>query len=235
MKAVQAVLFEPVGCLAEFAAAEFDDAAAEIFAAADISTQDSGLAGSRAYWRLMGLIEPTYHRLAAPLLARLEACDIAAVERAELYEDVKPSLERLRSAGTAAYIASSLSRAAVTRFVGRFSLEALFAGIVAREDAAGVMARPLRQAIDRFALDPLRTIHLVDNATSLEMTKQQGIGALVMINDYDEGRALADCKPAGGLVSLAELADALQLIEQRSGLRVTTRIPNKPFELFEPG
>ena len=56
-----------------------------------------------------------------------------------------------------------------------------------------------------------------------------------MINDYDEGRALAERSPAGGIVSLAELADALQLIEQRSGLRSSARMPHKPFELFEPG
>ena len=67
------------------------------------------------------------------------------------------------------------------------------------------------------------------------MTKPLGVNALLMINDYDEGRALAERSPAGGVVSLAELSDALQLIEQRSGLRSAARMPLKPFELFEPG
>jgi beta-phosphoglucomutase-like phosphatase (HAD superfamily) len=235
VEAIQAVLFEPVGCLAEFAATDFDAAAVELFAAADAATEDSAVPGSRAYWRLMGLIEPRYDNLAAPLAARLEEREVAAVDRAELYEDVRPSLEKLRDAGTGAYLVSSLSRTAIARFLDRFSLAGLFAGVIAREDAEGVMARPLRHAVDRLALDPARIIYLVDHAVALELTKQQSINALLMINDYDEGRALAERSPAGGLVSLAELADALRLIEQRSGLRGTARMPHKPFELFEPG
>jgi hypothetical protein len=57
---------------------------------------------------------------------------------------------------------------------------------------------------------------------------------MLMINDYDEGRALAERNPAGGIVSLAELPDALRLIEQRSGLRAPSRAPRAPFELFDP-
>jgi hypothetical protein len=56
-----------------------------------------------------------------------------------------------------------------------------------------------------------------------------------MINDYDEGRALAERNPAGAIVSLAELGDALRLIEQRSGMRSSSRPPLAPYELFEPG
>jgi hypothetical protein len=55
-----------------------------------------------------------------------------------------------------------------------------------------------------------------------------------MINEYDEGRALAERNPAGGIVSLAELPDALRLIEQRSGIRAPSRPPLAPFELFDP-
>jgi hypothetical protein len=36
------------------------------------------------------------------------------------------------------------------------------------------------------------------------------------------------------IVWRAELADALRLIEQRSGLRHTPRPPLEPFELFDP-
>jgi len=224
-------MFEPVGCLAEFRVDEFNVAARELFA----STADTAATGSQAYWRLLGLIDQGYAAIPAPSLARLEELELAAVENAELYEDVGPSLEKLRSSGVSAYLVSSLSRRAVARFIERFSLAALFAGTVAREEAQGVMARPLRHAIDQAALDPRRFIYLVDTAAALDMAKQLGLHALLMINDYDEGRALAERSPAGGVVSLAELADALLLIEQRSGLRSAARMPLKPFELFEPG
>jgi hypothetical protein len=49
-----------------------------------------------------------------------------------------------------------------------------------------------------------------------------------MINDYDEGRALAERSPAGVVVSLAELADPLVVIERRAGLRGAERMPLKP-------
>lgn len=230
MEAIQAVLFEPVGCLAEFPSEEFNIAAQELFA----STAEAARSGSQAYWSLLSLLEQG-GAIAAPNLARLEALELAAVERADLYEDVIPSLAKLRAAGVSAYLVSSLSRRAVARFIERFSLADSFAGSVAREDAQGVRARPLRRAIEQASLDPKRIIFLVDTAEGLEMTKQQGVNALLMINDYDEGRALSERNPAGGVVSLAELADALQLIEQRSGLRSSGRMPLKPFELFDPG
>jgi hypothetical protein len=55
-----------------------------------------------------------------------------------------------------------------------------------------------------------------------------------MINDYDEGRMLAERSPAGGIVSLAELPDFLRLIEQRSGLSTQSRAPRQPYDLFDP-
>jgi len=96
------------------------------------------------------------------------------------------------------------------------------------------MAKPLRSAIDQSGLDPALLMALVDTAEALAMTKQLGLNAMLMINDYDEGRALAERSPAGGIVSLAELADALRLIEQRSGIRASSRPPLAPFELFDP-
>jgi beta-phosphoglucomutase-like phosphatase (HAD superfamily) len=231
LDAIAAVMFEPVGCLAEFRTEEFNLAARELFGSAG----DIAGGGSQVYWRLIGLIDQARGGLAAPGLARLEALELAAVESAELYEDVRPSLEKLRSTGVGAYLVSSLSRRAVGRFIERFALADLFAGSVAREDAQGVAAGPLRHALALASIDPQRIIYLVDTAEALAMTKQLGANALLMINDYDEGRALAERGPAGGVVSLAELADALQLIDQRSGLRGSTRMPLKPFELFEPG
>jgi hypothetical protein len=84
--------------------------------------------------------------------------------------------------------------------------------------------RPLHLASDRAAIDPTRTIYRVDTAAGLEMSKQQGMYTLLLINGYDEGRVPAERNPAGGIVSLAEMADALRLVDQRWGLRTTARI-----------
>jgi beta-phosphoglucomutase-like phosphatase (HAD superfamily) len=229
--AIAAILFEPVGCLAEFRAHEFEVAARELFG----SSAESATSGSEAYWRLLGSIEQAGGTTDPGRHARLVELELAAVAQAELYEDVVPSLEKLRSAGARCYLVSSLSRLAQTRFIERFSLADLFAGSVSREEGNGVMAQPLRHAIAQLSLDPRQVIYLVDTAEALEMSKQVGLNALLMINDYDAGRALAERSPAGGVVSLAELADALQLIEQRAGLRSSPWMPLKPFELFEPG
>jgi phosphoglycolate phosphatase-like HAD superfamily hydrolase len=230
VEAIKAVLFEPVGCLAEFRAEDFDRAALELFGTA----VDAGATGGQAYWRLLGLIEPRWDASSAEDLARLEAHEVSAVEHAELYEDVRPSLAELKALGVDAFLVSSLSRGALARFVERHGLAELFAGLVSRDEAFGVMARPLRAAIDRARLDPAQVMVLVETAAALETTKQIGLNAVLMINDYDEGRALAERSPAGGIVSLAELADALRLIEQRSGIRPHSRLPRAPFELFDP-
>src|SRR5437899_95979 len=116
--------FEPVGCLAEFRAEEFDAAARDLFGAA----AEDAATGSQAYWRLLGLIDRAGGAIASPDLARLEELELAAVERADLYEDVAPSLEALRANGVATYLVSSLSRRAVARFIERFALAELSTG-----------------------------------------------------------------------------------------------------------
>jgi beta-phosphoglucomutase-like phosphatase (HAD superfamily) len=228
VEVIKAVLLEPVGCLAEFRAEEFNSAAADLFGA----SADPEATGSQAYWRLLGLMEQ--QAVASESVARLEQLELRAVEHADLYEDVRSSLEELKSLGVAAVLASSLSRPAVARFIERHALADLLAGSVTRDDARGVMAKVLRFAIDQVRLDPARTMVLADTAEGLEMAKQLGLNAMLMINDYDEGRALAERNPAGGIVSLAELADALRLIEQRSGIRAPSRPPLAPYELFDP-
>jgi FMN phosphatase YigB (HAD superfamily) len=225
VESIKAVLFEPVGCLAEFRAQEFNSAAADLFDA----SPDSDLTGSQAYWGLLGLMEQ--REISADGLLRLEAFELRAVEQADLYEDVRPSLEALKSLGVATILVSSLSRGAVARFIAMHALADLFAGCVTRDEAGGIMAAPLRFALDAAGFDPAHVMALADTAQALDLTKQLGLNAMLMINDYDEGRALAERNPAGGIVSLAELADALRLIEQRSGLRTPSR---PPFELFDP-
>jgi beta-phosphoglucomutase-like phosphatase (HAD superfamily) len=226
--AIKAVLLEPVGCLAEFRAEEFNSAAADLFGA----SQAPEATGSQAYWRLLGLMEQ--RTVATESLRRLEQLELRAIEHADLYEDVRASLEELKSLGVAAFLVSSLSRLAMARFIERHALADLLAGSITRDEAGGVMAKPLRCAIDQAGLDPAQVMALVDTAEGLAMTKQVGLNGMLMINDYDEGRALAERNPAGGIVSLAELAHALRLIEQRSGIRAPSRPPLAPFELFDP-
>jgi phosphoglycolate phosphatase-like HAD superfamily hydrolase len=227
---IAAVMLEPVGCLAEFHAEEFDTAARELYGAA----ADPSASGSLAYWRLLDLIDgnPAPGRVSH---ARLEELEVAAVERADLYEDVGPALEKLRAQGVSVHLVSSLSQQALARFVERFDLAGVFASVVARDDAAGPLDKPLRHAMTKAALEPARVAYLVDTAAALDMAQREGVCALLMINDYDEGRALAERRPAGGVVSLAELSDVLLLIEQRAGLHSSSRIPQKLFDLFEPG
>lgn len=230
MDTIKAILFEPVACLAEFRPDEFNRAAQELDAKAD----GSAATGSQAYWQLVGLLGRRGDALAGADLARLEALELQAVEAADLYPDVPACLEELRQLGVAAYLVSSLSRPAVRRFLERFSLAQSFAGSVARADAGGVAAMPVRHVLAQAGLEAGRTMLLVDTAEMLELAKTLGLKAVLMINDYDEGRLLAERSPAGGIVSLAELPDALRLIEQRSGLRTQSRAARQPYDLFDP-
>jgi beta-phosphoglucomutase-like phosphatase (HAD superfamily) len=228
VETIKAVLLEPVGCLAEFRPDEFVSAAVNLFGAGP----DLEVTGSQAYWHLLGLMQQ--HTASAESLLGLEQLELQAVEHAELYEDVRWSLEELKSLGVAAVMVSSLSRPAVARFIERHALADLLAGAVSRDEAGGVMAKVVRFVLDQAHLDPARLMVLADTAAGLDMIKRLGLNAMLMINDYDEGRALAERNPAGGIVSLAELPDALRLIEQRSGIRAPSRPPLAPFELFDP-
>jgi FMN phosphatase YigB (HAD superfamily) len=223
VQSIKAVLIEPVGCLAEFFADEFNRAAALFGASEEIA------GGSQAYWRLLALMQQR-----SATTESVAAFELRAVERAALYEDVNASLAELSTLGVRVILASSLSRPAVTRFIERNSLSELFAASITRDEAGGVGVRVLRFFIAQTGLDPKQVMALADTVEALELIKQQGLNAMLMINDYDEGRALAERNPAGGIVSLAELPDALRLIEQRAGLRETTRAPRAPFELFDP-
>jgi beta-phosphoglucomutase-like phosphatase (HAD superfamily) len=225
---IKAVLLEPVGCLAEFRPDEFVSAASELFGA----SPDAQANGSQAYWGLLGLMHQ--HAIPVESAAWLGAIELRAVEHAELYEDVRFALEELKSLGVAAFLVSSLSRAAVARFIERHAFADLIAGSITRDDAAGVMAAPLRAAVAQAGLEPAHVMALADTAPALDLIKRLGLNAMLMINDYDEGRALAERNPAGAIVSLAELGDALRLIEQRSGLHAPSRPPLAPFELFDP-
>jgi phosphoglycolate phosphatase-like HAD superfamily hydrolase len=147
MQSIKAVLIEPVGCLAEFSADEFNHAAA-LFGASEAIA-----GGSQAYWRLLGLMQQR-----AATADAVAAFELRAVERAELYEDVRASLAELGPLGVRVILASSLARAAVTRFVERNSLSDLFAASFTRDEARGVGAHVLRFAIAQTGLDQCTSV-----------------------------------------------------------------------------
>src|SRR5438105_6117390 len=102
MQAIEAILFEPVGCLAEFPAEPFNEIAGR--------RKNASRSGSRSYWHLLNLMEASGGKTD-------EKIEIEAVDGASLYEDVIPALSALKAMGVKLFIASSLSNAAVTRFL----------------------------------------------------------------------------------------------------------------------
>ena len=57
---------------------------------------------------------------------------------------------------------------------------------------------------------------LADTEEGLNVAKEVGVNSILMINDYDDGRRLAMHPPTGGIISLAELGDAIRLIAENS-------------------
>jgi phosphoglycolate phosphatase-like HAD superfamily hydrolase len=210
MQAIRAVLFEPVGCLAEFSAGEFNEVAANVF---DLPG-DPGQSGSEAYWELLDLMQSAADPLTAEQMRRIESLELQAVERAHLYEDVGSALAELKGMGITLLIASSLSAAAVGRFVEKFSLGDFFTGVWTRDNAGGVKTAPLARAIEGGSFHPAHVMSLCDTAGGLSVAKEVGANAILMFNDYDEGKRLAAHAPAGAIVSLHELPDAIRFVAE---------------------
>ena len=74
MDTIKAVLFEPVGCLAEFRADELNNASAELFA-----VTDAAATGSQAYWRLLGLLAPRHAALSKAEWDRLQGFELEVI------------------------------------------------------------------------------------------------------------------------------------------------------------
>jgi phosphoglycolate phosphatase-like HAD superfamily hydrolase len=211
MRVIKAVLVEPVGCLAEFPAGEFNEIARRVFE----SELPIGESGSDAYWYLLDLMEQG-GALAPSSSAMVEQLELQAIDRVQLYEDVAPALAELRSMDIRLLIASSLSAAAVNRFLEKFSLAQYFSGVWSRDNAKGVKAAPLREALESAAVPGDEVICLVDTADGIELANSVGVNSMLMFNDYDEGKRLAMLGPTGGIVSLHELPDAIRFAAERS-------------------
>ena len=210
MRVIKAVLFEPVGCLAEFPAEEFNEIARSLFQSGEPASES----GSEAYWHVLDLMDQAGDALKPSDAAIIEELELQAIDRVDLYDDVAPALAALKAMDITLLIASSLSAAAVNRFLEKFSLTHYFSGVWTRDNAEGVKAAPLRKAIESAAVQPEQVMCLVDTKDSIELAKSIGVNSMLMFDDPDDGRRLAMLGPTGGIVSLHELPDAIRLVAE---------------------
>jgi len=208
---IDAILFEPVGTLAEFPAAPFQAIASRLFG----RPADSAASASQIYWNLIDALAASDRPFAADERAVLAAGELEAVERAELYEDAAPALAELVNLGVKLIVASSLSEIAIARFIDRVGLSPFFHDCWSRGVAAGVGDVVLRRAVASSALDAGRVLFLADTEAGVRAATRADVRPILMMNDPDEAMRLTALEPAGGVVSLLELPDLVRLAAAR--------------------
>jgi phosphoglycolate phosphatase-like HAD superfamily hydrolase len=208
MQTIEALLLEPVGCLAEFPSAPFHEIAVRLFG----RKRKASSSASRTYWHLLNLIEAVETPFDAEQKSIAETLEIEAVEAASMYEDVVPALAELKSMGIGLFVASSLSRRAASRFIERNSLREFLSGVRTRDDAGGVKSAPLLNALGCASLPREKTMFLTDTLEGIKVARSVGVHPILMMNDPDEAQRLAMHNPAGGVVSLHEMPDFIRLI-----------------------
>jgi methionine salvage enolase-phosphatase E1 len=109
-------------------------------------------------------------------------------------------------------IASSLSNAAIARFLDKGCLHEYFSSVWSRNNARGIKAASLKSALHAAALEARQAMFLTDTAEGLKVAESVGVNPILMMNDPDESRRLAMHDPAGGIVSLHELPDFIRLV-----------------------
>jgi len=190
--AIDAILFEPVGALADFPE------------------------GSQRYWdRVLSLAssgDPSGDERTL-----LETSEIESVERALVYDDAAPALTELQALGVKLFATTSLGETALTRFLERASLSGFFNDRWSRETAGGVGHIVLARAMTAASLVPEKVLFLTDTEAGVRVGQRAGVNSILMMNDPDEAmRLTASCKPAGGVVSLHELPDFVRFVTARS-------------------
>jgi FMN phosphatase YigB (HAD superfamily) len=203
MQAIEGVFFEPVGCLAEFPPEPFHEIAVRLYGKKGKVSRSA----SRTYWHLLNLGGDT-----------IEALEVQAVDGAVIYDDVLPALAELKAMGIKLCIASSLSSAAITRFLAKCRPHE-FDGVWSRDNAGGIKAAPLTRALEYASLRPEQTMFLTDTAEGLRVAESVGVNSVLMMNDPDESRRLAMLNPGGGIVSLHELPDFIRLVRAQNSER----------------
>ena len=201
-------MLEPVGCLAEFPSGPFHEIAVRWFGRKGKASKS----GSRSYWHLLNLMEAAAKPLDDQERRLMEALEVEAVNSAVVYEDVLPALAELKTMGIQLFIASSLSRTAVARFLERCSLSEFFSGVWNRDNGGGIKAAPLASALQGASLIPGNAMFLTDTVEGLKVASSAGVNSILMMNDPDEARRLVTHDPAGGIVSLHELPDFIRLV-----------------------
>jgi len=218
MQLIEGILFEPVGCLAEFPSEPFHEIAARFF--------DPGKPGrkkkpsrtaSRSYWHLLNLMQAAARKPDESESKLIEALELQAVDGTTAYEDVIPALSELKAMSVQMFLTSSLSNSAVSRFLEKHSLAEFFSAVWSRDNAGGVKAEPLARAIRGASLQPQRTMFLTDTAEGLKAAESAGVNSILMMNDPDEAKRLSLHGPAGGIVSLHELPDFVRFVAAQNG------------------
>jgi beta-phosphoglucomutase-like phosphatase (HAD superfamily) len=215
MRDIGAILFDPVGSLAEFPPEPFVDIAARIFGVALAPR----VSGSQAYWDVVNLLAAAGQPLRAQDRTVIEACERRAVDRASVYDDAAPALSELAGLGIRSIATSSLSDAALTRFLEHSLLGAMFADRWSRDTAGGVACTPIAKAIAARSLEPGCVVVLTDTGDGLRTARQVGANAILMMNDPDEAMRLTAQNPDGGIVSLHELPDFVRLVAAANARR----------------
>jgi beta-phosphoglucomutase-like phosphatase (HAD superfamily) len=219
MQAVDAILFEPVGALAEFPAAPFQSVAARVFARSPAAEAQGGVGGSIAYWDVLDLLASCDRPLRPDEHATIDAGELEAVDGAFVYDDAGPALAELAGLGVRLIVASSLSENALSRFLDRAAWSAVFHDRWSRDAAGGVADAVLRRAVTGGSLAPERVLFLADTEAGLRAATRAGVRPILMMNDPDEAMRLTACDPAGGIVSLHELPDLVRLVAARHARR----------------
>ena len=196
----EGILFEPVGCLAEFPSEPFHEIASRLF---DLPKRKPSRSASRAWWHLLNLLEASGR-------GSIESLELEAVSASSVYEDVRPALAELKAMGMRLAIASSLSQAAIECFLTKHALNGFFDEVWNRDNSGGIKSVPLRRAGGPGA------IFLADTLEAIHTAKAAGLSPVLMMNDPDEARRLAMHDPAGGIVSLHELPDFVRLVEMQA-------------------
>lgn len=202
MQPVDGILFEPIGCLAEFPSEPFNEIAARVFG----RRKKSSRSASRSYWHLLNLMEAAGGQFNT---AEIEALELEAVAQASVYEDVLPAFAELNALGVQLVLSSSLLSSAVESFVEKCPG---FSATTSRDTAGGVKIAPLKTAIAAARLAPVRTTFLTDTAEGIKTARLAGISPILMMNDPDDARRLSHQDPAGGIVSLHELPDFVRFV-----------------------
>ena len=202
MHTIDAILFDPVGALADFPG------------------------GSQPYWDRVLSLESRGEPLSVDERTHIESSEIEWVEQAVLYDDAAPALSELSALGVRLIAASSLSGIALTRFLERASLGRIFHDRWSRDTAGGVGRVVLMKAVTAGSFAPGNVLFLADTEAGVRAAQQAGVNPILMMNDPDEAMRLTTLNPAGGIVSLHELPDFVRFVAART--HPVTKLPDRP-------